>query len=218
MIQQKNCATLKSRWKNLAETLGLPKNYEEQLFQDIINQYSAQNRYYHNLTHLEQILDSIDELKSYTKNYLAIQFAAWYHDYYYDTKKTDNEERSAMHAVSILKKFQVEPDFILQVEHLIMATKNHKATNGSPDEMIIIDSDLANMGSEAEVYDHNVQEIRKEFSWVDGEYYKKKRIEFLKNLLNRHRIYLTDIMYQRLEKNARMNINEEIQRHQKEGL
>lgn len=92
--------------------------FSEQVFWELIAAYSEPNRYYHNLSHIKQILEVIYEMRSQADNFLAIQIAAWFHDVIYNPKATDNEEQSASFACNILKKINYSSDLIKKVENL----------------------------------------------------------------------------------------------------
>src|SRR3712207_8236015 len=57
--------------------------------------YTTLFRSYHNLEHIYQVLETIEQLRSLSLNFHAIQLAAWLHDVIYDSRAKDNEEKSA---------------------------------------------------------------------------------------------------------------------------
>ena len=75
-----------------------------------------------------------------------------------------------------------------------------------------MDIDISILGSEESRYEVYCEKIRKEYKWVPGIIYRRKRKEILQRFLQRDRLYFTDFYYSRLEEKARMNIAKEIDR------
>src|SRR5262245_53111800 len=67
----------------------------ESLFESAAEHYSAKNRAYHNLSHIQSLLSLSESLPDKIQNRDAHYFAIWFHDIIYDTKRSDNEEKSA---------------------------------------------------------------------------------------------------------------------------
>ena len=65
------------------------------LWSEIEKQYSSTKRYYHNQTHLENLLKELLPLKELITNWDCIIFSIAYHDIVYNTLRKDNEEKSA---------------------------------------------------------------------------------------------------------------------------
>ena len=53
--------------------------------------------------------------------------------------------------------------------------------------------------------------IRKEYEWVEKEFYKQERTKVLQKFLERDRIYFTKEIFDKYEKQARENIQFEIE-------
>jgi predicted metal-dependent HD superfamily phosphohydrolase len=167
------------------------------------------NRYYHNLSHLKQILDVIYEMRSQAHNFLALQIAAWFHDAIYNPKATDNEEKSAFYARNALKTSNLSLKTTKKIEKLILITKNH-TSDGDFDNQIFLDAALSILGTSLSKYQIYAKAIRQEYSWVPEQEYCLKRKRVLDNFLNRDRIYSTKNLFNKLEKQARKNIQVEI--------
>ena len=89
---------LQQTFKDLLYTYNIPENLYMQYWAEIEKHYTAKKRHYHNLTHLENILQELQKCKSKIKDWDSILFAVYYHDIIYNTLKKDNEERSALFA------------------------------------------------------------------------------------------------------------------------
>jgi predicted metal-dependent HD superfamily phosphohydrolase len=87
--------------------------------------YSKSDRFYHNLAHIQQVLEAIACLQLRSCYLESIEFAAWFHDVIYDSKARDNEENSAVYAEKILNNLGISKETIYSVKNLILITKNH---------------------------------------------------------------------------------------------
>jgi predicted metal-dependent HD superfamily phosphohydrolase len=91
---------------------------------------------------------------------------------------------------------------------MILATR-HTGDSWLGDYGLVVDIDLAPLGSEASRFDENSRHIRAEYSFVPEAEYKVRRVEILHGFLRRPRIYQT-MPFQRYEAPARANIEREI--------
>jgi predicted metal-dependent HD superfamily phosphohydrolase len=183
----------------------------EDLYHQLVRLYSAEDRAYHNLSHIRSLLNISDSFRDRIQNYQALGFAVWFHDAIYNTRKKDNEERSAKLAVKSLGRFKFPFDTLVLVCEMILATGDHQKKGGSEDLKIFLDLDLSILGSEEHVYRCYAQAIRKEYWWAPGDLYNEGRRKVLVSFLERESIYLTPEMVNRLEEQARRNIRREIE-------
>jgi predicted metal-dependent HD superfamily phosphohydrolase len=132
---------------------------------DLVAAYSAPNRYYHNLTHVEDCLGAlagVDDLSATDREILT--GAIWWHDVVYDPTRSDNEELSAR-----LAEQHVIGDIRQEVGRLIRLTKTHLVEPGDRLGAILISIDLSILAAEPSRYDAYAAAIRKEFAHVpDG--------------------------------------------------
>ena len=64
----------------------------------LLGAYAAEQRAYHDLHHLTEVLEHVDELAAEATQPDLVRLAAWFHDAVYETGEgavADNEERSA---------------------------------------------------------------------------------------------------------------------------
>lgn len=181
------------------------------ILHDLISIYSQPQRHYHNHTHIERVLAIIDELRSPASDYSALYCAAWFHDVVYDPRVSDNEEKSAIYARTILSNLSIAPETIATVEKMILSTKTHRVSPDDLDTQILLDADLAILGSSPSDYQAYAQGIRREYDWVGDREYCLKRKDVLEKFLERDRIYRTDRLFKRLESSARYNLRSEIE-------
>lgn len=179
-------------------------------FYQVVAAYACQNRPYHNLSHIQQILHVINTLKYLADNFPAIQMAAWFHDVIYDSKSYENEEKSAEFAITALINLKVPLPTINKVVRLILDTQKHSAPLDEIDSQIFLDADLSILGSAASEYGVYAQAIRQEYSWLADEDYKMGRKRVLERFLQRETIYFTQMAGQMFELQARENISNEL--------
>ncbi|MBO1351093.1 MAG: hypothetical protein EBE86_028690 [Hormoscilla sp. GUM202] len=182
------------------------------VFWELVNAaYSSDDRFYHGLAHVKYMLDAIAPWESQANNYPAIQLATWFHDAIYNPKAKDNEEKSAAYAAKVLKRLKISSSTIDAVTQMILKTKHHQADPEDIDSQILLDADLAILGEDESSYRFYAKGIRREYAWLSSEEYRSGRIDVLKKLLQRPRIYLTAQMFEQQEAKARQNMLAEIE-------
>lgn len=174
-------------------------------YNDLVKRYSESHRAYHNLKHIEACLVEFEEVRGLAVDPKAIEFAIWYHDAVYDTKRNDNEEKSCQLAIDVVRKFRIPINFGRVVLNHIMATK-HSSVPTHPDTQLFVDIDLSILGKKEERFDKYEEQIRFEYSWVPREQFNLGRSAILKSFLERPRIYSTDFFFEKYEAQARLNI------------
>ncbi|GAX72607.1 hypothetical protein CEUSTIGMA_g63.t1 [Chlamydomonas eustigma] len=116
------------------------RDLEAACWEVLTHRYTEDHRYYHNLTHLQDLFSLLDqgclwysqqqnvlEKKMQVKISPAVTLAALFHDVIYDPQRQDNEEASAAIAAELLEAgAQVPTDVIHEVTMLILATKSHQ--------------------------------------------------------------------------------------------
>lgn len=173
--------------------------------------YSEPHRHYHNLAHIADCLAEFDRARFLAREPLAVELAIWFHDAVYDTRAADNEERSAQLAEVWLGEVHAAPALIDAVNCLILATKKHDASL-HVDAALLVDVDLSILGQLPDRFWQYEEQIRAEYSWVPKEVFSVKRAEILDGFLARRRIYNTDDFFDRLESQARTNLQESVGR------
>ena len=199
---------MQSRWESLLQPFQVEQEVGQKVLLDLFQAYSSAGRYYHTLEHIVQVLVTINNLRSLSQNYAAIEFAVWFHDAIYNPKANDNEEKSAEYAVTILNALNIPSSTIEVVYSLIIKTKYHQDID-SIDSKIFLDADLSILGASPSKYKIYAQLIRNEYLWLSPEKYRTGRKQVLQSFLERERIYFTEKMFL-VEQQARQNIKEEI--------
>lgn len=197
---------LRRKWHDLLRTWSVDPTLADRTFEDVCRQYTGPGRFYHTLDHVENVLAAVERLGSQARNLKAVKLAAWLHDVIYDSRASDNEERSAAYAERLCEQLAI-PEGLL-VASLIRKTKTHDA-GGDADAQVLLDADLAILGAAEPVYRSYAERIRQEYAWVPEADYRRGRRRVLENFLGRPTIFH---FLSRLEDPARRNIAAEIRR------
>lgn len=202
---------LKERWKALSSRYTKDESRSETIFNLLVQMYTEKHRSYHNLSHIDWLLALSDSMKDEIGDYDAIRFAIWFHDAVYNTRRNDNEEKSAEMSAASLEELAVPVVTAGAVREMILATKHHHCENLTEDAKLFLDLDLSILGASEEVYRAYSEAIRKEYSWVPRFLYRRSRKKILNDFLRRERIFLTEDMRARFDLQARRNIKREIE-------
>lgn len=197
-------------WCQLLAEWGTDDDAGRLIFLGLCKMYNSPGRVYHTLDHVRHVLDTAASLREYTQDYPAVQLAAWFHDVVYDTRASDNEERSAAYAAAALQHLSVPAATIGKVQTLILATKSHQPSP-DPDGRVLLDADLAILGADEATYGRYAQAIRAEYAWVSDDLYRSGRRRVLTAFLQRDRLFQTEPLYRVLERPARQNIRRELE-------
>ena len=201
---------LHQSWKTLMRSLSVEDSISEEIFELLVSHYEDAGRYYHDLRHIETVLEAIKSQKQNAVDFSSIQLAAWFHDIIYEKLGSESEAKSALLAAELLGRAGLAEDRIDAVVRMIRATEIDHLPPEDMDSKILLDADLATLGSETEVYDLNAARIRQEYAHILEPDYRIGRKRVLQKFLDRERIFLTDEMYQLYESQARENIRREI--------
>jgi predicted metal-dependent HD superfamily phosphohydrolase len=168
------------------------------------------HRAYHGQSHIDSMLRGMQALPA-PSHPAAMELAIWYHDAVYDPAARDNEARSATLLRADLSGL-VHPQVIGMAAEMIRLTAGHALPPDLPgnwqgDVALFLDLDLAILGAPAPEYDDYERGIAAEYEPVHGrDAYRAGRAAFLRGLLARPRLFLTDRFHEALDLAARDNI------------
>lgn len=200
---------LKQRWQALVEPLAVVAAQANRVFDDLVTNYSEVGRAYHNLDHIWQMLRDVEPVLHLAQDSTAVRLAIWFHDVVYKPGAADNEAQSAAYACRALAEWSLTTGRVTAVKKMILATRLGSQVAADADTALLLDADLATLGSPADDYDRYARAIRQEFAFVPEAEYRLGRTAVLAHFLARPRIYLTPYFYDRLEAPARENIRRE---------
>ncbi len=192
------------RWRALWAGLGSERRYDG-LYREVVEVWSEPHRAYHDTAHLEHCLRQFDAHRDVAESAGEVELALWFHDAIYRPTASDNEEQSARWARSAIIDAGLPDALADRVAVLIMDTRHDAAPEGA-DGRLIVDVDLSILGSPPEEYDRYEAAVRREYRWVPGFVFRKKRIGILESFLERDAIFLTEPFFELYESRARSNL------------
>lgn len=174
----------------------------------LVAMYNHPVRAYHNLDHIAECVEVFMESAARNapvETVALVGFSLYWHDCVYDSRRDDNEARSAAVAVTMARAMGIEFWAHGTIRRLIQAT-THRGTPGDESEALIRDVDLASLAARATKFDANTAAIRSEYAWASDEQWRAGRVAFFKEVLARPAIYFTPSLHQRWEAPARQNL------------
>lgn len=143
---------------------------------DVINLYAEPHRFYHTLTHIEEVMKHLQEADLLKHDELFL--AAVFHDIIYNPQSSSNEEDSAGYFLQSARTSALSEDQKEHVRRLILDTKTHQPTVPFSEEFI--KADLSIFDASFDKLIRYEKQIFREFQFVDYKVYKEKRVEVLK--------------------------------------
>ncbi|MGN0064071.1 MAG: hypothetical protein ACI379_07490 [Nocardioides sp.] len=167
--------------------------------------YGAGDRGYHDLLHLAEVLDRLDELAAHeTFDVRTVGLAAWFHDGVYDGEP-GAEDRSAVWAERALEDTDLGPE----VARLVRLTEHHRPTPGDTSGAALCDADLAILAAPPERYATYAAGVRQEYARYDDATFATGRTAVLRELV-RGEIFTTSYARHTWQAAARDNVEREI--------
>jgi len=173
--------------------------------------YDEPHRAYHTLHPLVECFAALDPASTLAERLPEIEIATWFHDVIYDPRSEDNEERSAEFARASLLEAGAAPDVADRVRSMVLATK-HGPPPPDSDARLLVDADLSLLGAEPRRFAEYEGQIRSEYAWVPAGDFRPARSRVLRGFLDRESIYATEWFRERLEQQARENIQGAVRR------
>jgi predicted metal-dependent HD superfamily phosphohydrolase len=179
---------------------------------DLAERYAEPHRGYHNTDHVRQVVRDAGLLAAeYSEQDRAvITLAALAHDVVYDGKPGEDERRSAAWARDRLTEAGLDESDIARVEALVLATLTHEAPPDDRLAAVLLDADLAILGSDAAGYERYRKAVRAEYAHVTDDAWRVGRAAVLRSLLDRDPLYLTDDARNRWAATAQRNLAAEL--------
>lgn len=168
-------------------------------YNKIYDMYNQNNRYYHNMKHIEKSLMMLDKFKSFFDNVTeediaVLNIALFFHDCEYNSLSTEHEIASSKKALEILYKFSevsnISYRVVNKIQQLIVSTKYEGDSNEKKnilfDIMREIDfSILASPINEYEEYKNNIySEFLNPLSSIKESFFYHERLKFIHKILS----------------------------------
>lgn len=177
----------------------------EDAFEALCTAYAEPGRHYHTAHHVNACLRLLAAYRHLAERPDEVAVALCFHDAVYDTRRSDNETRSAEWAARWLTARGAHAAVTARVRRLVLATR-HDARPVGADEALLVDLDLSVLGRSARTFARYDAGIRREYAWVPAPEYARRRAEVLRGFLARDRIFVTAPLFDRFEARARQNL------------
>ncbi len=186
-------------------TLPWPDHLDPALRDRLVAAYEEPHRGYHDLRHLTEVLERLEELMPPEHpGRDAVILAAWFNDAVYDDAG-DNEERSARWAEEAL-----DGPLAQEVARLVRLTQGHRPEPGDLNGGLLCDADLAILAADPRRYREYVAGVRQEYAAVPDGAFAHGRASVLRDLLAKDSLFSTDEARTRWEAKARANLEAEL--------
>ena len=196
-----------------------------ELGESLLQAWEQPHRAYHHSGHLSQMLSDLDRLYAHRaqgSTPLALVLAAWFHDAVYEGAPGEDERRSEQ-----LASASLEPLFTVgllteqelqMVSLLVRATATHELPESADlptgyepaDIQLFLDADMAILAADSARYRRYLRGVRSEYSHFDDEAFRTGRTTFLRSILGRERIFLSEEAFKLWEEPARANLRAEL--------
>lgn len=180
--------------------------------------YATPPRAYHDFGHVQAVLHHYHAVAAGPgwSRPVEVYLAVLYHDAIYEAGRRDNEARSAALAVAGIARWlpQAGVDAARVAELIALTARHGRVASGdfgagadADDACHFLDCDMAILGAEPAVFDAYDRGIAAEYrGQVPGWLFTLNRRRFLKALLDRERIFLSDFFHAHLDAQARSNL------------
>lgn len=188
--------------------------HHDDAFEALMGRHREPHRRYHTATHVMWVCRHVDELVRVhpVADVEPVLAAALFHDVVYDPAAAtpSNEVHSAALAAHVLGDIGWPADRVGEVVRLVELTAGHEPDHGDVAGTVLIDADLAVLGSDASSYAAYVSGVRAEYAHVDDDAWRDGRGQVLQHFLGRPTIYATSTMRAEREHRARANLSAEL--------
>jgi predicted metal-dependent HD superfamily phosphohydrolase len=194
--------SLREQWT--ATWRGLGAAAPAGVYEELIARYAEPHRHYHTARHLEECFAELAGVRHEAERPAEVELALWFHDAIYDTRRHDNERRSAEWARSVALAAGLDASVADRVAALVMTTR-HDAVPDGADARVLVDVDLSILAAPEERFDEYERGVRREYAWVPGVVFARERRKILARLLERRQLFATQHLAAR-EQRARANL------------
>ncbi|WP_430868390.1 HD domain-containing protein [Demequina aurantiaca] len=185
----------------------------------LLARWEEPRRHFHNVRHLIDLLQHVDELQQETHNPHVVRLAAWYHGAIFSSDEADayahrggeDEDASAEYARLELASLDMPATAIDAVATMVKALSRHTRNPVSSDCAVLCDADLAVLASDPQRYKDYVRDVREEYAYIPEREFLVARKAIVKKLLAREQLYVSPLGAT-WEQSARQNLAAEASR------
>ena len=197
-----------------------------ELGESLLQAWEQPHRAYHHSGHLSQMLTDLDRLYAHRAQAgstpPALILAAWFHDAVYEGAPGEDERRSEQLASTSLAPLVtaglLTRHELQMVSLLVRATATHELPEPADlpagyepaDIELFLDADMAILAADSARYRRYLRGVRSEYSHFDNEAFRTGRTTFLRSILGRERIFLSEEAFKLWEEPARANLRAEL--------
>lgn len=208
---------LTTEWHRLGSHAGVASSERTRtdwlrLGDEVLTRWNEPHRRYHDESHLEDVLLSLDQI-SIRGERLAPEslLAAWFHDVIYTGAGGADEHHSAQYAIEALSRFDFSRKLVEGVGELIVATTPNFVTSAMPAALAhLLDADLSIFGASEQRYQRYSDAVRQEYAHVPEAQFREGRASILNAYLDNDQIYRSVAGRELWEQRARSNLAREI--------
>jgi len=189
----------------------------DDVIERLLARHREPHRRYHTATHVMWVCRHVDRLIADQQSVGrpvgdpdAVRVAALFHDAIYDPRSATNEADSATLVDGCLTEIGWSPDRRALVRRLVELTAGHQVDESDTAGGVLLDADLAVLGSPANEYQHYATAVRAEYAHVDDGAWRVGRARVLQQFLDRPAIFVTSAMRAEREHRARANLTAEL--------
>ena len=185
---------------------------DQRLLDGLLARHREKQRRYHTATHVAWVIRHVEELAAAepVDHLDEVVAAAFYHDAVYEPTHPANERASARLARRDLTMLGWSNEHTERVAAMIEATAHGDSGTPIGDTAILLDADLAILGSDPAAYSDYAASVRAEFRHVDDDEWRTGRASVLEGFLDRTTIYSTSTARSLWEQRARANLAAEL--------
>ena len=185
----------------------------------LLDRWEDPRRHFHNVRHLVDLLQRVDELQQEAHDAHSVRLAAWYHGAVFDSdaeaayakRGGEDEAASAEYARTELAALGVPSERIADVATMVEALARHSILPASMDCAVLCDADLSILAADPQKYRKYLADIRAEYAHIPERRFLESRRAIVSKLLKRDRLYLSP-MSAGWEGQARQNLQAELSR------
>jgi predicted metal-dependent HD superfamily phosphohydrolase len=205
-----NLANFSQQWHALTAPLLPDAARREAELSKLLAAYSAPERHYHNVQHLENLFAQVAAFPQQDAGVVGL--AIWYHDAVYEALRGDNEAKSAEWALAFLAETTLEPARRARVADLIRRTADHTQPQppNDADLLLFLDADLSILGAPEAAYWDYARQVRREYRLVPDLLYRPGRRKVLAKLLAAPVLFHTPALHEAFDAPARRNLQAEL--------